>query len=176
MFGHPTENRGVAGSIRPSPFAGLRRITRPHLRDPAVLSTCLISHVRPRGLARYGNGEAFALAIRRNRMNKIKPPVRNGRSPPHAGTPPDSFTRRSSRRLRHHDAPPLDRRRRGASHTDVRARGEPERQGRAANQSVKGRAVRSLCPLLELRVNVHRHLGVGVPNLAHHPQHIEPAG
>ena len=42
-----------------------------------------------------------------------------------------------------------------------------------SHERVEGLAVRALGPLLELRVNVHRHLRVGVPVLAHHPEDVE---
>jgi hypothetical protein len=37
-------------------------------------------------------------------------------------------------------------------------------------------AVGAVGALLELRVDVHRHLRVGVPDLGHHPLHVEAVG
>jgi len=41
------------------------------------------------------------------------------------------------------------------------------------HESVEGRAVVALGALLELRVDVHRHLRVGVAYLIHHPLHVK---
>jgi hypothetical protein len=44
------------------------------------------------------------------------------------------------------------------------------------DEPVKCRPVLALDALLELRVDVHRHLRVGVADLAHDPQHVEAVG
>jgi hypothetical protein len=44
---------------------------------------------------------------------------------------------------------------------------------RGADKAIELDAVGPLDPLLELRVDVHRHLRVGVPDLAHDPLDVE---
>jgi hypothetical protein len=46
----------------------------------------------------------------------------------------------------------------------------------AADEAVERPAMAALCALFELCVDVERHLGVRVTDLAHHPFHVEVVG
>jgi hypothetical protein len=52
-------------------------------------------------------------------------------------------------------------------------RGLPVEVAGLADEAVEALAVVTLGALLELRVHVHRHLGVGVADLAHNPLDVE---